>query len=90
MDKLQLKLSSESSNDYITVTTHFIVNAELHSTALQTSEVHNNQTKPKIASKLRETFTKWTIDRKIVSGANVKSAINYNLRKHHHSSVILI
>ncbi|XP_049821706.1 E3 SUMO-protein ligase ZBED1-like [Aethina tumida] len=105
VEKLQLKLScvnyvgvttdlwtSDSNKHYITVTTHIIVNAELHSIALQTSEVHDNQTGPKIASELREIFAKWNIDRKIITvvsdnGANVKSAINDNLRKHHHPCV---
>lgn len=105
VDKLKEKLSSvdhvgvttdlwtsDSTNHYITVTVHFIQNAELHASALQTSEVKGSQTGSQIALELMEIFNKWEINQKVVTvvsdnGANVKSAINDHLHKHHHPCV---
>lgn len=84
--------TSDSTNHYITVTIHFIQNAELHTSAIQTSEVKGSQTGLQIAAELTEIFSKWNITEKIVTvvsdnGANIKSAINDYLHQHHHPCV---
>ncbi|XP_030765200.1 zinc finger BED domain-containing protein 1-like [Sitophilus oryzae] len=84
--------TSDTINHYITITIHFIENAELHTSALQTSEVQGSQTGSHIASELMEIFNKWEISRKVVTvvsdnGANIKSAINDHLHMHHHPCV---
>nr|CAH7739618.1 unnamed protein product [Callosobruchus chinensis] len=103
--KLQQKLSavdhvsvttdlwtSDSTNHYITVTIHFIDNAQLHASALQTSDVQGSQTGSHLASELMDIFNQWHIAQKIATvvsdnGANIKSAINDHLHKHHHPCV---
>nr|CAI5866895.1 unnamed protein product [Callosobruchus analis] len=105
VDKLQQKLSavdhvsvttdlctSDSTKHYITVTIHLIHNAQLHASALQTSEVQGSQIGSHLASELMDVFNKWHITQKIATvvsdnGTNIKSAINDHLHKHHHPCV---
>lgn len=58
--------TSDSTNYYITVTIHFIENAGLHASALQTSEVKGSQTASQIVSELIDILNNWKINQKIV------------------------
>jgi len=84
--------TSDSNKAYITVTCHFIFDDILYSPVLATREVHDSHTGENIAASLRLIFNEWEIGNKIVTvvsdnGANIKSAINQYLKKHHHPCV---
>ncbi|CAH1114870.1 unnamed protein product [Psylliodes chrysocephalus] len=80
--------TSDSTRAYITVTAHFVSEDVLCSGVLATRELPGSHTGENIGTALKNLFSEWDIENKIVAivsdnGANIKNAITEHLQLHH-------
>lgn len=84
--------TSDSNVAYITVTCHFINKNTLLTRVLNTQKIAEAHTGVNIAAAMSKILDDWNIKEKVVtivsdSAANMKNAVNEQLKKYHHPCV---